>query len=127
MSTALDGQPAKVARGARPWAAAFVVLLAVHLLSLYWPRVAVSGPVSWSDKVMHVLLFAAPVLAGLRARLPLVPLVAVFALHAPVSELVQHVALRGRSGDVSDALADLAGVGLGLALALLIRGPRRVS
>ena len=45
-----------------------------------------------------------------------------FALHAPVSELVQHVALPGRSGDAWDAVLDL--VGVGLAAAVLVVGGR---
>jgi VanZ family protein len=41
--------------------------------------------------------------------------VLLFAIHAPVSELVQHFLLPGRSGDVWDAVLDLVGVALGAA------------
>ena len=48
----------------------------------------------------------------------------VFAVHAPLSEIVQHVVLPGRSGDVWDAVVDVVGVGLGV-LALVL--PRVVG
>jgi hypothetical protein len=48
----------------------------------------------------------------------------VFAVHAPVSEVLQHVLLPGRSGDVWDAVVDLVGVGLGV-LALVVGARRR--
>ena len=79
------------------WLWTFAVLVVAHLAALYWPRVSVEGPVVWSDKVMHVLLrlpAAAGLLAGLRPAYLLVPL----ALHAPVSEALQHVVLPNRSG-----------------------------
>ena len=44
----------------------------------------------------------------------------VFAVHAPLSEVIQHVVLPGRSGDVWDAVVDLAGVGLGAAVLGLV-------
>jgi VanZ family protein len=51
--------------------------------------------------------------------------VLIFAVHAPLSELVQHYALPGRTGDVWDAVLDLVGVAVGAA-ALVVRGrPRR--
>ena len=50
--------------------------------------------------------------------------VLVFAVHAPVSELVQHFLLPGRSGDVWDAVLDLVGVALGAA-ALVVRARQR--
>ena len=46
-----------------------------------------------------------------------------FAVHAPLSELVQHFLLPGRSGDPWDAVLDLVGVGVG-AVALLVRARR---
>jgi len=38
------------------------------------------------------------------------PVGVLLAVHAVVSELVQHYLLAGRSGDPSDSVADLAGV-----------------
>ena len=94
-----------------------VVVVAGHLAALYWPVVTVSGPVSWTDKAVHVLLFVAPVLAAAavlrRWRGPAL----VLAVHAPLSEWIQHALLPHRSGDPFDVAADLAGVALGAALA----------
>jgi VanZ family protein len=63
--------------------------------------------------VVHILIFFAPALAalmmGIRARWAL----GILALHAPVSELIQHFALPQRDGDVFDVMADLMGVVLG--------------
>ena len=85
-------------RGAgRVWLWLFVVVVAVHLAALYWPRVGL--------------------LAGVRPAYLLVPL----ALHAPVSELLQHAVLPNRSGDVWDAVADLAGVVVGATIGMVSR------
>ena len=96
----------------------------VHLAAIYWPRVDVVGPVPWTDKVVHVLLFGVPTVLLLVARPPRIQpavVVGVLALHAPVSELLQHFLLPHRSGDVWDAVADLGGVVLGVTLAVVGR------
>ena len=103
----------------------FAVLLVAHLAALYWPRVDVQGPVTWSDKVVHVLLFAAPTVAGLLAGVRPAYLVGLLALHAPVSELLQHFLLPNRSGDAWDAVADLGGVVLGVTSVMVGRALRR--
>ena len=106
----------------RPWLqVAAVGALVVHLAALYWPRVDVQGPVTWTDKVVHVLLFGVPTLLVLRAWRRPWPVVALLALHAPLSELAQHALLLGRSGDEWDAVADLGGVVLGVTLAVVGR------
>jgi len=101
---------------------AAVVAVVAQLLALYWPVVTVQGPVSWTDKVVHLLVFAVPTYAVGRALGSARTAVLVFALHAPVSELVQHFALPGRTGDVGDAVVDLVGVALAAAL-LVVRRP----
>ncbi len=97
----------------RLWRVAFGVALAVQLIAVYSPQ-GLAGPgITGLDKVVHVSIFFAPALAllmmGVRARWAL----GILALHAPVSELIQHFFLPHRSGDVFDALADLGGVALG--------------
>jgi hypothetical protein len=111
----------------RTWLRATLALaLLVHLLALYWPRVDLQGPVTWTDKVVHVLLFAVPALAVLAARVPGERwLLLVLALHAPVSEWLQHALLTHRSGDPWDAVADLGGVVLGVTLGVVGRQRRR--
>lgn len=109
-------------RGAgRVWLWLFVVVVAVHLAALYWPRVSVQGPVAWTDKVVHVTLFAVPALVGLLAGVRPAYLLVPLALHAPVSELLQHAVLPNRSGDVWDAVADLSGVVVGATIVMVSR------
>ncbi|WP_374968579.1 VanZ family protein [Terrabacter sp. BE26] len=103
---------------------AAVVAVAAQMLALYWPVVTVEGPVTWTDKVVHLLVFAVPTYAVGRALGSVRAAVLVFALHAPVSELVQHFVLPGRTGDVWDAVVDLVGVALAAAL-LVVRRPSR--
>ena len=101
------------------------VLLTAHLAALYWPRVDLQGPVTGTDKVVHVLLFLAPAVAGLLAGVRPAYVVGLLALHAPVSELVQHYLLPNRSGDPWDAVADLSGVVLGVTSVVVGRALRR--
>ena len=95
------------------WRWAFGVALAVQLIVLYAPRAPAGPRVNGFDKAIHLSIFAAPALAalivGIRARWAL----GILAVHAPVSELIQHFVLPHRSGDVFDAIADLGGVLLG--------------
>jgi len=114
--------PGRVVRVAAPLA------LVVHLAAIYWPRVDVVGPVPWTDKVVHVLLFGVPTVLLLLARPRRVHpalVVGALAVHAPVSELLQHLVLPHRSGDVWDAVADLGGVVLGVTLVVVGRRRER--
>lgn len=104
---------------------AFVAAVTVQVCAVYWPSVDVQGPVTWTDKAVHVLLFLVPTVTGLLAGLRPAYVVALLALHAPVSEALQHFVLPDRSGDVWDAVADLAGVVLGVTLAVVGRTLRR--
>ncbi len=99
------------------WRWAFVVTVAVQLALLYAPS-APSVPTGGVriDWLVHLAVFAAVTWVGRRAGLPYVPLLVVVAVHAPVSELVQHWWLPHRTGDPTDVLADLAGVALGALL-----------
>jgi hypothetical protein len=99
----------------------FGAVVLLHVAALYWPRVAVEAPVTWTDKAVHVALFGGPAAAGLIAGARPEYLLAALALHAPVSELLQHHVLAGRSGDPADAVADLAGVVLGAAAVVVWR------
>lgn len=105
-------------------AALILGLLAVlgQLSALYDPS---PDPTSISlgfipkDKVAHVLIFAVPVLllvlAGIRSRV----MPALFAVHAPVSEIIQATLLP-RDGSLGDIAADLLGIALGWATGVLI-------
>ncbi|KAB7743361.1 VanZ family protein [Nostocoides sp. F2B08] len=80
------------------------------------PSGSAALPVPHADKVVHALVFALPavlgVLAGLRPWLVGV----ILAVHAPVSEVVQHLWIPGRTGDPWDVVADVVGVFIGLAI-----------
>lgn len=117
----MHGEETTSRGAARVWLWLFVVVVAVHLAALYWPRVSVQGPVAWTDKVVHVTLFAAPALVGLLAGVRPAYLLVPLALHAPVSELLQHAVLPNRSGDVWDAVADLSGVVVGATIVMVSR------
>ena len=99
--------------------AVLAVVVVVHLVVLYLPGSDVPQTgfeVPGLDKTIHVLAFAAPTWAAVRLgsswwwALP-------FAVHAPVSELVQHAWVPLRTGDPVDVVADLAGVVLGVVAA----------
>lgn len=82
----------------------------LHLYGLYWPsQPSPSLGVPQADKIGHVLMFGAVAFTAVRAfgRARLV--VAVLAVHALVSEGVQHVVLPDRAGDLFDVAADLIG------------------
>ena len=106
------------------WRWSLGVVLAVQLVVLYAPRAPAGPQVNGLDKLIHISIFAAPALAalmmGIRARWAL----GILAVHAPISELIQHFALPHRSGDVFDAIADLFGVLLG-GLAYLVWNRRQ--
>jgi hypothetical protein len=96
-----------------------VVAVVVQVLVLYWPVVTVDVPVSWTDKLVHLVVFAVPTYAVARAIGSVRTAVVVFALHAPLSEVAQHFLLPGRSGDAWDVVFDLTGVALGAAAFLV--------
>lgn len=111
--------------------AAAALALAGHLWGLYRPTGP--HPPPWFpglDKVEHLVGFGVPtalLLVLLTWRLgrreargwstPTVVVAILFGLHAVVSEVVQHLFYRGRTGDVRDVLADWTGVALGVLVA----------
>lgn len=102
------------------------VAVVVQVLVLYLPDPPSvgggDGPLS-ADTLVHVAVFAAVAWTGRAAGVPAVLLVAALVGHAVVSEVVQHALLPGRTGDLTDVLADLAGVGLGLLVPVRGRVP----
>jgi hypothetical protein len=85
----------------------------VQLVVLYTPQGPGGPQITGLDKVVHLLIFAVPVLAALMAGLSAPWVLGILAVHGPVSELIQYSLLPHRSGDVFDALADVIGVGIG--------------
>jgi hypothetical protein len=107
------------------WRLAFGVALVVQVIVLYAPNGPAGPEINGLDKVVHLSIFAVPALAALivggRARWWAVGILAV---HAPISELIQHFVLPHRDGDVFDVMADLSGIALG-GLAYLVWARRQ--
>ncbi|MCO5311228.1 MAG: VanZ family protein [Austwickia sp.] len=110
-------------RRARPWAALLAAALVAHLYVLYDPSPGGPTLFAGADKIVHVTIFALPVWLASRVLRRWVVLAVVLAIHAPVSEVIQGLALPHRSGDGWDVVADLTGVAIGAALAATV--PRR--
>lgn len=98
------------------------LVVALHLYVLYVPQAPGESPFPHSDKAIHVIVFAAPVFLAISLGFAQRWVAAVGAGHAVVSEMVQHVALPDRSGDIWDVAADLVGVGLGVLCARVVHG-----
>lgn len=111
-------------RFAGAWLVAGVAAVALQLYGLYRP----AGPATpaWfpgADKLLHLVGFAVPVFLVLTAvdrlgrggRRSERWTLGLFAVHAAVSEWVQHAFYPDRRGDPYDLLADLVGVAGGWA------------
>jgi VanZ family protein len=114
-------------RGWHLAAAAALLAVLLHVWGLY----RVTGPPQpawfpYADKFDHAVGFALPVLLILLtvtmrgvgwqwpgARTSAI-IVSVFAAHAVISELIQHLWYRYRTGDPSDVIADWAGIAVGV-------------
>lgn len=97
-----------------------LLALAAQAWALYSPgspNPLITLPIPGLDKLVHLGLFAVPVWlfrrAGVRRRV----VVPVAIAQVLVSEVVQSRWIPYRSGELGDAIADLAGIGLGLWLA----------
>ena len=111
-----EAEVAEESRGGRAVAlAAFVVavVVQVYVLYLFVPGPSTDVTVPQADKIVHLAVFGAPAFFAALARLPLWGVATLLAMHAPVSELIQHSLIAGRSGEPLDVAADLVGVGLG--------------
>jgi hypothetical protein len=127
-------------RGWHLAAVAAVIAVFLHLWGLY--RVVGPPQPTWfpfADKLEHAAGFALPVMlillaAALRrppvwqwpAAATTAVVVGLFATHAAVSEAIQHVWYRHRTGDPLDMLADWVGIAAGVVLlrVILLRGSR---
>jgi VanZ family protein len=94
----------------------FAVVVLVSLAVLFAPASDVPVAPAGVDKVVHVLLFAALALSGRWAGLGRGALGALLVLYAAVSEVLQGITPLDRSASVTDWLADVVGLLLGLAL-----------
>ena len=94
-----------------------VAAVTLQFAVLYAPRApAVDTGGLPVDKVVHLVAFALPTAALIAAGLPRGWVIGLMAVHAPLSEVLQHRLLGARSGEPWDVVADLAGVALGAVL-----------
>ncbi|KOV85841.1 membrane protein [Nocardia sp. NRRL S-836] len=102
----------------------FVFAALLSVVVLFTPESGVPSSPPGTDKVVHTLLFALLAFTGLYAKISHVLLALV--AYAGVSEVLQElITPLHRSGDVLDALVDVAGIGLGWAIAAAVRSRRR--
>ncbi|NEK86902.1 VanZ family protein [Blastococcus saxobsidens] len=94
---------------------AFGLTVLVSVVVLFIPASGVPTAPPGTDKVVHLLLFAALAATGRWAGLARWPLAAGLTGYALLSEVVQGVAPLGRSGSVADLVADVLGIAMGLA------------
>ncbi|MEK8070571.1 VanZ family protein [Rhodococcoides navarretei] len=105
-----------------PLAVTFVVALIV----LFTPASGVPSGFEHSDKIIHCILFAALAYTSRLAGIDWVRTALWVSAFAVVSEFLQAILPLGRSGSVADALADAAGVAVGLVAASWVL-PQRVK
>ena len=116
--TAPAGESGRAGQAAR---VSFLLAVVVSAVVLFAPSDGGASPFPGSDKVVHLLLFAG-LAATTRWRFSgAIAGLAAVAAYAPLSELVQGLLLRSRSGDPVDVVADLCGVALGWTAARRIR------
>jgi len=103
---------------------AFLVVAVLSLVVLFAPNGAGEQRFPYDDKVVHCTLFALLAAVSRWRFGPATAVLVAVCAYAPVSELVQALALPRRSGDPTDVVADLAGVAVGWLVAgrLLQRG-----
>jgi len=104
---------------------AFAGACLVSLVVLFAPSSGPAGTVPYFDKVVHAGVFGLLTGTGVaRFGRPRAVLLAA-AGYAVLSELVQHVALPGRTGDPTDVVADVTGALLGLLVVVALLRRRR--
>ena len=101
-----------------------LIVTAVLTVAMLWPiNQPPPGP-DGSDKVVHLVAFAALAFPLARTgRFGLIPVFLGASAFGGLIELIQPSF--GRSADMQDWIADIAGVGLGIVLALLYRRLRK--
>ena len=101
-----------------------LIVTAVLTVAMLWPiNQPPPGP-DGSDKIVHLIAFAALAFPMARTgRFGLIPVFVGASAFGGLIELIQPSF--GRSADMQDWIADIVGVGLGIVLALLYRRLRQ--
>ena len=94
--------------------AAFALALLVSAVVLFLPASGVPTAPAGTDKLVHLLVFAALAVTGRWAAVGPVPLGLGLLVYAGLSEVVQGTAPLGRSASLADGAFDAMGVALGL-------------
>ncbi len=121
------------------WLIVWASLVLLQLVALYTPDAGggpgflaplweflgrIPGPIASGmvgiDKIAHAVMFGVVTAAGLLTGWPRWFAIGFPLLHAPVSELVQRAWIPGRGGEWGDLLADLIGIGIGIAVVLIV-------
>jgi hypothetical protein len=92
----------------------FVLVALLSLWMLFSPASTVPAGPPYSDKAVHILLFAALAATGRHAGMHAGVLAGVLVGYAIGSEVLQSVLPINRTGDVVDAAVDVLGVVVGL-------------
>ena len=101
-----------------------LIVTSVLTVAMLWPIHQPPPAPNGSDKVVHLIAFAALAFPLARTgRIGLVPVFIGASTFGGFIELIQPSF--GRSADMQDWIADIAGVGLGIVLALIYRRLRK--
>ena len=101
-----------------------LIVTALLTVALLWPITKPLPAPNGTDKLVHLIAFAA--LAFPLARTGRIGLIPVFVGASTFGGLIEVIQPSfGRSADMQDWIADIAGVGLGIVLALLYRKLRK--
>jgi len=101
-----------------------LVVTTVLTVAMLWPIKQPPPAPDGSDKVVHLIAFASLAFPLARTgRIGLLPVFICASAFGGAIELIQPSF--GRSADMQDWIADIAGVGLGIVLALLYRRLRQ--
>ena len=101
-----------------------ILMTTVLTVAMLWPTNQPPPGPDGSDKLVHLIAFAALAFPLARTgRIGLIPIFVGASIFGGIIELIQPSF--GRSTDMQDWIADIFGVGLGIALALLYRRLRK--
>ena len=101
-----------------------LIVTAALTVAMLWPINQPPPAPDGSDKVVHLTAFAALAFPLARTgRFGLIPVFVGASAFGGIIEVIQPSF--GRSADMQDWIADIAGVGLGIVLALLYRRLRK--
>ena len=101
-----------------------LIVTAVLTVAMFWPINQPPPAPDGTDKIVHIIAFAA--LAFPLARTGRIGLIPVFVGASAFGGLIEIIQPSfGHSADMQDWIADIAGVALGILLALLYRRLRK--